>query len=254
MDASAEFEGWVQRLTEHLSVDADPATKAWWENYVKDGAPFLGVKMPVVRNTVHRWHQREILGHLEADRHVDLALALFDGQYTEVKLAAIIYLQEILLPLGAIECDRDVNRFASLFADGKIYDWNVCDWFCVKVLGPLIRTEGTVCAERIAGWRKAENLWRARASVVAFVPVAERRVFYGQIAESCRILLRREERFAKTAVGWILREISRHDPGLVHQLVSENIRGFSPESLKNAIKYLDTAVQRRLREQYSGAR
>ena len=38
------------------------------------------------------------------------------------------------MPLGAIEWQMDVPRFAALFAEGWIYDWNTCDWFCIKVL------------------------------------------------------------------------------------------------------------------------
>ena len=63
-----------------------------------------------------------------------MALALFEGAYTEEKLAGMLFIHEILLPLGAVDCTRDVDRFADLFDGGKICDWNTCDWFCVKVM------------------------------------------------------------------------------------------------------------------------
>jgi 3-methyladenine DNA glycosylase AlkD len=80
---------------------------------------------------------------------------------------------------------------------------------------------------------------------VAFVPVADNRAYHADIAESCRTLIVREERFAKTAVGWILREISRHDERFVRRVIEENIGQFSAESLKNATKYLSPEEQRR---------
>ena len=52
--------------------------------------------------------------------------------------------------------------------------WNVCDWFCVKVLGSLVEMEGEACARAIAGWRRAENLWQRRAAGVAFVNLVGR--------------------------------------------------------------------------------
>jgi 3-methyladenine DNA glycosylase AlkD len=129
-----------------------------------------------------------------------------------------------------------VDRFARLFTDGLIYDWNACDWFCVKVLGPLIQREGMACAVTVAEWRTAENLWQARASLVAFVNLANDRAYYPLIEQSCEVLIRREERFAKTGVGWVLSEVARHDPAYVRRVVRQNIEHFSAQSLNRAIK------------------
>jgi 3-methyladenine DNA glycosylase AlkD len=227
----------IGQLRENLQKHTDPKTKVWWENYVQGSAPFMGVKMGLIRRELHQWYETQVTGRVAPDQQLDLALALFGGEYTEEKLAGTLFIQEILLPAGLVACPRDVDRFGALFDDGLIYDWNVCDWFCVKVLGPLIEKEGRACADAIAQWREAENLWRARAALVAFVPVAEDSGYYAAIAASCAVLIRREERFAKTAVGWILREISRNDETFVRQVLDQNIRHFSLESLKNATKY-----------------
>jgi 3-methyladenine DNA glycosylase AlkD len=238
--------------TEKLQVDlkqhANPQTKAWWENYVKGSPPFLGVKMPIIRTVVHHWYKEGVDGQMTGLEQVTLALQLFDGEYTEEKLAGTLLLQEILLPSGAVEWQRDVDRFAALFTEGKIYDWNTCDWFCVKVLGPLIQENGLACAQHIAQWRQAENLWQARAALVAFVNVAGSRAYYPIIEASCQVLIRRPERFAKTAVGWILREVSKVDEPFVHQVISGNVRHFSAESLKNATKYFSREQQKHYRE------
>jgi 3-methyladenine DNA glycosylase AlkD len=52
-------------------------------------------------------------------------------------------------------------------------------------------------------------------------------------------VIKRNERFAKTAVGWILRDISKNDKGFVDQVVKDNINNFSVESLNNATKYFE---------------
>jgi 3-methyladenine DNA glycosylase AlkD len=231
------YKPYITSLQKLLHKNADPKTKNWWEGYVKGSAPFIGVKMSVIRSLLHQWHTETVADSLEADGQLDLALALVHERYTEEKLAGTLFLQEILLPAGAIQCQRDVDRFADMFASGAIYDWNVCDWFCVKVLGPLIQQEGEPCAKRISAWRSAENLWQARASLVAFVKVAENHAYYAMVSESCQVLIRREERFAKTAVGWILRDISKHDEAFVERVIEENIANFSAESLRNATKY-----------------
>jgi len=232
-------------LHKTLQAHANPETKVWWENYVKESAPFIGVKMPLIRSLVHQWHREHITGRLDLPEQVDLALALFAGAYTEEKLAGTLFLQEILLPAGAVNYERDIDRLATLFDSGRIYDWNTCDWFCVKVLGPLIQANGLACAKRIAEWRSAENLWRARAALVAFVKVASERMYYPAIEVSCATLIRRPERFARTAVGWILRDISRYDEAFVRTVLEQNIQHFCAESLKNATKYFPKECQKR---------
>ena len=51
-----------------------------------------------------------------------------------------------------------------LFEQGHIADWNTCDWFCVRVLGPLAEQQGEACARAIAAWKDAPTLWQRRAA------------------------------------------------------------------------------------------
>ncbi len=63
------------------------------------------------------------------------------------------------------------------------------------------------------------------------------------IKESCNVLIKREERFAKTAVGWIMREVSKYNKELVKKILDKNIIYFSTESLKNATKKFNNQEQ-----------
>ena len=84
------------KLRESLQFHANAETKAWWENYVKESAPFLGVKMPVIRTVLHQWHKDNVERILEYPEQLELALSLFNEEYTEEKLAGTLFLQEIL--------------------------------------------------------------------------------------------------------------------------------------------------------------
>jgi 3-methyladenine DNA glycosylase AlkD len=235
---------YVAPLQESLVARADPKVKAWWEGYVKDSAPFLGIKMPVIRTLVHRWYRQHVAAPLDPEQQVDLALALIALAHTEEKLAGTLFLQEILLPAGALDWRRELDRFAVLFDSGAIADWNVCDWFCVKVLASLIKQEGEPCARHISSWHQAPVLWQARASLVPFTTVAGDPSYYPLIERSCWVLIRRQERFAKTAVGWILRDVSKHDVDFVRRVLDQNLAFFSAESLRNATKYFERVEQR----------
>jgi 3-methyladenine DNA glycosylase AlkD len=230
-------ERYIASLQTQLDGKANTKTRDWWQAYVKQSAPFRGVKMALIRTALHNWYaEQNIAAELDLGQQKDLALAFLRQKHAEDKIAGTLFLQEILLPLGAIEWQMDVPRFAALFAEGWIYDWNTCDWFCIKVLSPLIQQEGMACAEAIAAWRDAEPLWQARASVVAFVKVAANRNYYPLVEAACAVLIRRQERFAKTAVGWILRDISKHNADFVSAFIDDNLCHFSLESLRNATK------------------
>ena len=242
----------IPKLQQDLASRANPKTKTWWENYLKGAIPFRGVKMGDIRTALHTWLKEEAMqsGLSEEDRK-DLALSLLRETYAEDKLAGILLLQEVLLPSGAINCHADLPRFASLFGDGYIYDWNTCDWFCVKVLGPLVEREGEACARAIAEWRHAENLWQRRASGVAFVNLAHKgdSIFPGftdMVLEICAATIQSPERFAQTGTGWVLRELSCAEPERVAGFIETFARHFSSEGLRYANEKLPPETTARL--------
>ncbi len=84
---------------------------------------------------MHAWFEEEQWGErLSVRQQKNVALMLLEENHTEDKLAGVLFLQEILLPAGALDWRSDLPRFARLFDQRYIRDWNVCDWFCVKVL------------------------------------------------------------------------------------------------------------------------
>jgi 3-methyladenine DNA glycosylase AlkD len=248
------LDGLIEKLQLRLNAHATAATREWWTNYLRGTASFRGVKMGDARKTVHAWFEEERLGeHLSVGQQKDLALMLLEEDYSEDKLAGILFLQEILLPQSALDWRSDLIRFARLFDEGYICDWSTCDWFCVKVLGPLVEQQGEACARTISEWREANSVWQRRASVVAFANLASKGDqnfpgFTEMVLGSCSRLLGSQERFVQTGVGWVLRELSRSDQGRVIGFVEANLDRFSREALKNAIKYLPPEVGERLRQ------
>ncbi len=251
-DLSPTLDGLIERLQLRLDARATAATREWWTKYLRGAASFRGVKMADIRKAVHAWFREERLGdHLSVEQQKDLALMLLEEDYSEDKLAGVLFLQEILLQAGALDWHSDLPRFARLFDGGYIRDWSICDWFCVKVLGPLAEQQGEACVRAISEWREAESVWQRRASVVAFANLAREgdRNFPGfteMVLDNCTHLLGSQERFAQTGVGWILRELSRSDQGRVVGFIEANVDRFSREALKNATKYLPPEVARPL--------
>ncbi|MBD3275505.1 MAG: DNA alkylation repair protein, partial [Candidatus Marinimicrobia bacterium] len=218
---------------------ADTEVKAWWENYVKGSAPFYGVRMAQIRKEVHNWYsENNISEAFTTEQQKSFASDLIRKEYSEEKLAGILLLHEILLPAGYIIWHKDLPVFADYFHSGHIYDWNLCDWFCVKLLSDLIKENEFACADTICNWHTAENLWQARASVVSFVYNTSNEDYHPIIIQAAGVIIQRPERFAKTAVGWLLRELSQVKKNLVTSFINEYLPFFTSEVLKNSIKNL----------------
>lgn len=101
---------------------------------------FRGVGIPQIREVVGKWRPAAGLDSAPLQEQFDTAVALIREPVAEDKLAGIIYLQEYLNE--RIAWRAALPEYASLFDDGFIHDWSICDWFCVRVLGPTIRHRG----------------------------------------------------------------------------------------------------------------
>ncbi|MCP4165501.1 MAG: DNA alkylation repair protein [Chloroflexi bacterium] len=126
----------IKSLQIQLEQRADPKTKDWWERYLKHVISFRGVKMADIRKALQAWLAAEqIAERFEAPGQKTLAISLIKQDLAEDKLAGILYFQEVLIPQQRVMCASDLPRFADLFDAGFIYDRNIYDWFCVKMLG-----------------------------------------------------------------------------------------------------------------------
>jgi 3-methyladenine DNA glycosylase AlkD len=230
----------IEQIRNLLIAESSVSSQEWWSNYVKESSPFLGTPTSAVRRVVNRFVDRGDASAEALDSAMQLALSLIEQEYSEEKIAGMLIIKEYVIPKSdGRPSFLTPERMASLFDGGFIRDWNVCDWFCMRVSGPMIRAHGDSMGYPILDWASSFNLWRARASIVSFIPVIETTAYRESILAAAKILNRRSERFAKTGVGWVLREMSKHDPASVTAYVEDDLSQFSFESLRNATKYFD---------------
>lgn len=224
----------IKNLYARLDKISNKKTKIWWERYLRNTIEFRGVNLVNIREELHKWYKSEkIETHSDVEK-LELALQFFQGKYAEDKLAGVLFLQDYLYK--KTDWKILIPKFEKLYTDNLIYDWNVCDWFCVRVLGPMIKENGINCAKALSKWHNSKNVWQARASLIAFAGLTKDAKYRKIILDSCKTLIKRKERFAKTAVGWILRVLSKTDKACVVNFLHSNLTYFSLESLRNAVK------------------
>ena len=162
-----------------------------------------------LRGCVRAWWNDHALGEHPASVGKRIALALLEQRATEPKLAGILVLQELLADhLRA----SDLPSFARLFAAGHLTDWNVVDWFGVRVLGTLL--------QRVRG---RGEVARGLAQLIFTL---------------CATIVWSPERYDQTAVGWVLGELSRAEPTRVETFFRRNARLMSRECARHAVEQL----------------
>lgn len=243
----------VADLKRRLNREATDKARAFWTRYLRGRARFRGVPMTKVRTCTHRWWVDHELGTHPGAVGKRIALALLEQPMTEDKLAGIIVLHEVL---GDQLRASDLPAFARLFARGHLADWNVVDWFCVKVLSTLLErapdpSSRAELARAISEWRVADTVWQRRASCVAFAKLA----VHGEAAfpglcdlvfKICGTVVWSHERFDQTAVGWVLRELSRAEPARVETFFRRYALLMSKECARYAVAKLAPDVRTEL--------
>ena len=226
----------IADLQGRLAAVADAATKAWFENYLKHAIGYRGVKTPAVARIVAEWRRDHGLDRLPEDDQLGVARSLIGERLAEDKFAGILYLQKYLL--RRLPPDRLLSLAEGLFAEGAFFDWSTSDWFSVRVLGPLIRRSGKGAAERIAGWRTAENLWQRRAAIVPFRAVVRDASYQPLIAATIAALVGERERFIQTGIGWVLSDMAKSHPDVAAALVERHFDDLSVEVIRRHTRYL----------------
>ena len=226
----------IANLQHRLDKAADPATRHWFERYLKHAIEFRGVRTPEVTRIVEEWHDSNGLAPCSPEERLRLAINLIREQKCEDKLAGILLIQKHLL--GRLGADTLLVSIEEIFAEGRIRDWSTNDWLCARVLGPLVRRDGRDAAVRVAGWRTSGNLWQRRSSVVSLRAVVADPAYHPLISDVVAHLVRENARFIQTGIGWLIADLSRSAPGVAQELVERHFELLSPEVVRRHLKHL----------------
>ena len=238
-------------LQARLDRASDPATRAWFEGYLKNTIRYRGVKTPVVERIVADWRIESGLADWSSESGFALACDLIRQRCCEDKLAGILMIQKHLL--RELDGGMLLDSIETLFAEDAVWEWSTNDWLCARILAPAIRRHGMMTAKRIAGWRTSPNLWQRRSAAVSLRATVKHAEYHPLITETVACLVPEQERFIQTGVGWLIADLSRHEPGLAAQLVERHFDDLSPEVVRRHLKRLPDYDHYRWRKRRSPA-
>jgi 3-methyladenine DNA glycosylase AlkD len=226
---------YAETLVQELKIRSVPKKADWWNSYLKGEIRFVGTSLPEIRKLLIEKNYSEGLDQLPMNQQVGLVNGLMRSEMAEHKLAAILYIQ--LFWLGVQKNSFLLSLVSDWFEDRHIHDWKTSDWLSLKVIAYLVDSGDEQVLWTLRRWNRDPYLWKARASIVPFTRSGNIARYKKSIWLFSDILIRREERFAKTAVGWVMREYSRVDVDFVLDFLSRHMKYTTWDVKRNALKY-----------------
>jgi len=187
----------LERLRAELRELAEPRVRVQLERVLTPAADdeLLGVRVPVLRGLARTYR----------DLTLDEVDSLLRSRVHEERFAGLLVLAErVRTARGA---DREALVDFYLARTGRVNNWDLVDGSAPVVLGPWLLEAGTDVLGRLAG---SASLWERRIAVVATLALI-RAGRYEPTFELVLALRRDPEPLIHKALGWMLREISRHD-------------------------------------------
>ncbi len=198
-----------------------------------EGDLFIGVVVPQTRKVAARYK----------DLPLNEIAKLTDSDIHEIRLCGLIILT------NQFKRSRDVNDKKRLFnfyitelKAGNINNWDLVDVTAPTLGEYLLELEDPMAV--LSKLAKSKSLWERRTSVVftfAFLRAGELEPTY-EMAE--RHLGDKHDLMHK-AVGWLLREMGKRDPGLLRAFLKERCTEMPRTALRYSIEKFSESERRK---------
>lgn len=253
----------VKYFMQHISVQGSESDRMSMSGLIKNAIPVRGVKMLRIRYELHSWwneykrhhHNNAPPGPPAIDVQKMFAFQLLASEWFEDKLAAVLFMQEVLLAnqnLGV----GDLQAFEAAFAADHVRVYKVCDHLTDKVLFHIAHRASALTQERknaiekLFEWTQASDMWQSRAALCTLAQFADNEELRDRILNAAMMIMKRSEDEAKSAAGAALRELSKFEMKKVLNVLKQpdNIAATSVIALKKACTNLPDSTEKELKE------
>jgi 3-methyladenine DNA glycosylase AlkD len=219
---------------------ADPRRAAGARAYFKahDRVEFFGIPAPEIRRLAAAI-RREGTGWTLSDA-VRFAEPLIARPELEAKGLGICALGRFRPAF-----DDSILDSAKGWLTSSCHDWASTDTLCSDVLGPLLLDRPHLIP-RLRAWRASGALYVRRASAVALVPLARQGLALDEAYGAASALASDREDLIQKAIGWLLREAGKADPGRLEKFLRRSGRSLGRTTVRYAIERFPPRVRNEL--------
>jgi 3-methyladenine DNA glycosylase AlkD len=212
-----------------------PARATQDQAYLKSDLRFYGTSVPDIRKAgadFARAHPDLTRTELRA-----IVSALYATDWYDLRSAAIALLGRYGRQLRA----SDLPWLAGLVRSSDT--WAHVDWLAADIIGGVVERY-PASLRRLPIWAKDESFWVRRTALLAQLRVLSRgEGDFELFARLAGGMLEEREFFIRKAIGWILREVSKKRPELVHRFLRQHRHEVSGLTLREGAKYLPARMR-----------
>lgn len=214
------------QLFDELERQANPVRATQMSAYMRNKFPFLGIPRPQVVAL-----SRPYLKEAAKESHIDwnFVLAGWEKSYREAQYIAIDYLVRVVKKMEAADLTRIRNLIIS-----KSW-WDTVDQLS-KVTGMLVERFPQLIHVMI-DWSRDDNIWLRRVAIL-FQLMYRKKTNTAVLDQILANNRGSGEFFIDKAMGWILRQYSKTNPGWVRNYIDNNRSELSKLTLREAAKYI----------------
>ena len=235
-----EPEGAAFAVAEALRAVGTPERAAQEKRYLKSELEFFGVTVPELRRVV----TGAVRGYpgLNGTGMVAWAVALWAEPVHERRMAAVEILTMAAPALGAAEL-ANVGRLVR-----ESGTWALVDGLAGNVAGEIALHDRRSWPV-IDGWAVDADFWVRRSALLALLLGIRRgRPDLARFTRYAEPMLTEREFFIRKAIGWVLREISKHDPAWVASWTELHLAEMSGVTFREAVRRLPAVEAERLQK------
>jgi len=194
----------LARIRKALRAAHDPVRALNEKRYLKSTHMFLGVNIPTLRKISKDTAAR--LGPASRTTVHGLARTLWSSAYHQEKTLAIF-----LLALYPEYLDkRAMKMLEDMLQESE--GWDHVDYISTSLVS-IVLDKDPEALSYLSRWKDSKNHWMRRASLISQIPLlrkgrGDRELFFSMAEE----MTGDREFFVRKAIGWTIREISKHDP------------------------------------------
>jgi 3-methyladenine DNA glycosylase AlkD len=211
---------------------ADPAYRVALETLIP-GARALGVRVPVLRArsaVLRREHRALPLATL-----ADVMDSFAAGRMREEILIGTFWLARYGRAVEGLPWRRLAAWIPALD------NWETCDQLAMNVAARVVAAD-LVLVQALRRLTSARSEWARRFALATASALNQKgRVHVAETLAICAPLVADDSAHVRKAVGWALREASRHDPGAVEAFLRVHLSGAHPSVVREGSAKLSAA-------------
>lgn len=222
----------VTEALAQIEAAADPAKAPEMAAYHKAPRRYLGTPVPAIDTLTRAWR-----AGLTLDDRLNLADALWQTDIHEARIAAAR-----LLTQARIRPDDDVWALIQSWVP-QFDAWAIADHACKagekRIMADLSRLD------TVERWTQSPLMWQRRAALVITLPLTKLNFPKpDEVAARERVLgwaagyVPDRDWFIQKAIGWWLRDLSKHDAARTAQFLDEHGADMKAFARKEAALYL----------------